>query len=79
MVNDNNIESRALRGDVKWFSAEKGYGFIRVDGEHKDVFVHFSQINGSGYKSLEVGQRVQLDTEKAEKGLAAVNVDVLAA
>ena len=46
-------------GVVKWFSSEKGYGFITPDGGGKDLFVHFSEIQGSGYRSLEEGQRVK--------------------
>ena len=50
-------------GTVKWFSSEKGYGFITPDGGGDDVFVHFSQIEGSGYKSLDEGAKVQFETE----------------
>ena len=61
------------QGTVKWFNAEKGYGFItREDGS--DVFVHFSAIQGEGYKSLEEGQHVTFDVEEGQRGLLAANV-----
>lgn len=63
-------------GKVKWFNAERGYGFISGD-DGSDVFVHFSGINGEGYKSLEEGQAVKYDTENSDKGLKAVNVTVV--
>lgn len=57
-------------GTVKWFSAEKGYGFIsRSDGE--DVFVHFSAIEGDGYRNLEEGQAVEFEVTQGPKGLQA--------
>jgi CspA family cold shock protein len=60
-------------GTVKWFNAEKGYGFIsRAEGD--DVFVHFSEIQGSGYKSLEEGQGVEFDVGPGKKGDEARNV-----
>ena len=63
-------------GTVKWFSNEKGYGFIEREGGD-DVFVHFSAIGGDGYKSLQEGQRVEFDVEQGDKGLQAKNVQVL--
>ncbi|HEX2999643.1 MAG TPA: cold-shock protein [Armatimonadota bacterium] len=61
------------RGTVKWFDDAKGYGFItRPDGE--DLFVHFSSIEGSGYRSLQEGQEVEFDVERGPKGLQATNV-----
>jgi len=60
-------------GTVKWFSNQKGYGFIaRESGE--DVFVHYSSVTGDGYKSLNEGDRVEFEVEQGTKGLAAVNV-----
>jgi CspA family cold shock protein len=54
-------------GTVKWFNADKGYGFIAVDGG-RDVFVHFSAIQMDGYRSLEEGQRVEFDIEQSDRG-----------
>ncbi len=62
-------------GTVKWFNAEKGYGFITVDGGD-DVFVHFSAIQSDGYKTLDEGQRVRFDLEKGQRGMQAANVYV---
>jgi cold shock protein len=61
-------------GIVKWFNNAKGYGFITPDGESKDVFVHFSQIGGEGYKSLNEGQRVEFEVREGSKGPEATNV-----
>ncbi len=63
-------------GTVKWFNAEKGFGFISVEGEN-DVFVHFSAINSQGYKTLEEGQKVQFEIVEGEKGAQASNVSIL--
>lgn len=63
-------------GKVKFFNAEKGYGFITVDGG-KDVFVHFSAINADGYKTLEEGQSVSFDIVEGPRGEQAANVRVL--
>ena len=64
------------QGTVKWFSNEKGYGFIeRESGE--DVFVHFTAIAGEGYKSLTEGQRVEFDVVQGSKGLQAANVQMI--
>lgn len=64
------------RGTVKWFNAEKGYGFIsRQDGD--DVFVHFSNIEGEGYKSLEEGQKVEFEVAPGRKGDEATGVRVV--
>lgn len=64
------------KGTVKWFNAEKGFGFIeREDGD--DVFVHFSGINGDGYKSLEEGQSVEFEITEGQRGEQATNVTAL--
>jgi CspA family cold shock protein len=60
-------------GTVKWFNAEKGYGFISREGGD-DVFVHFSAIQGDGYRNLEEGQRVEFDVGPGRKGEEAQNV-----
>ena len=62
-----------MKGTVKWFNNQKGYGFIS-DEEGKDVFVHFSGIVSDGYKSLEEGQAVEYEVTDGPKGLQAVNV-----
>jgi CspA family cold shock protein len=64
-------------GTVKWFSNEKGYGFIERGNGEADVFVHFSAIAGDGYKSLTEGQRVTFDVVQGDKGLQAANVTAL--
>ncbi len=63
----HNHEVKMAQGTVKWFNGEKGYGFIAVDGG-PDVFVHFSAITGGGYRSLEEGQKVELDITQGQKG-----------
>jgi len=60
-------------GVVKWFNNAKGFGFISVEGEN-DMFVHFSAIQGDGYKSLEEGQKVEFEVVDGEKGPQAANV-----
>ncbi|GAB4103693.1 hypothetical protein GCM10028790_27120 [Micromonospora taraxaci] len=64
------------QGSVKWFNAEKGYGFIAVDGG-QDVFVHFSAIEMDGYKALEDGQRVEFEIAQGQKGPQAEHVRVI--
>ncbi|MGN1143658.1 MAG: cold-shock protein [Anaerovoracaceae bacterium] len=67
-------------GTVKWFNAEKGYGFITDEANGNDLFVHFSAINAEGYKTLSEGQKVSFDVEQDPKNadkLRAVNVTVL--
>lgn len=63
-----------MQGKVKWFNAEKGFGFIEVEGQD-DVFVHFSAIQGDGFKTLEEGQAVSFDVETGNRGPQAVNVE----
>ena len=60
-------------GKVKWFNAEKGYGFISVEGE-KDIFVHFSAIQGEGFKTLNEGQEVEFEVTDGARGPQATNV-----
>ena len=64
-------------GTVKWFNADKGYGFITPDEGGKDLFVHFSAIQGSGYRSLAEGAKVEYTAEQGAKGMQATNVVVL--
>ena len=64
-------------GQVKWFNAEKGYGFITTD-EGKDVFVHYSSIQADGFRSLEEGQTVTFDIVEGDRGQQAANVTVVA-
>lgn len=62
-----------MKGTVKWFNAEKGYGFIQVDGG-EDVFVHFSAIQGDGFKTLDEGQEVEFEITQGNRGPQAANV-----
>ncbi len=65
------------QGTVKWFNAEKGFGFIAVDGGGPDVFVHYSAIESTGYRSLDEGQRVEFSTAQGPKGPQAERVQAL--
>ncbi|KGE16467.1 cold shock domain-containing protein [Paenibacillus wynnii] len=65
-----------MKGTVKWFNAEKGYGFLQVDGG-EDVFVHFSAIQGDGFKTLDEGQAVEFDVTDGNRGPQAANVTKL--
>jgi cold shock protein len=62
------------QGTVKWFNSDKGFGFIAPDGGTGDVFVHYSEISGSGHRSLQENQRVQFEIEQGTKGPQAVGV-----
>ncbi|MGG1635905.1 cold-shock protein [Paenibacillus sp. FSL A5-0031] len=62
-----------MKGTVKWFNAEKGYGFIQTEGG-EDVFVHFSAIQSDGFKSLDEGQAVEFDITEGNRGAQAANV-----
>ena len=64
-------------GEVKWFNNAKGWGFILPEGESTDIFVHFSAVQGTGYKSLVAGQTVSFELIEGERGLHASNVTVL--
>lgn len=64
-------------GTVKWFNAGKGYGFIERDNGEGDVFVHYSAINGTGFKTLDAGDRVEFDVVESEKGPQAQDVSSL--
>jgi cold shock protein len=70
-------EGEMAEGVVKWVNGEKGFGFITPDTGGKDVFVHYSAITGSGFKSLEEGQRVSFETSQGQKGPQADNVQVI--
>ncbi len=61
-------------GSVKWFNESKGFGFIAQDNGGDDVFVHFSAIQGSGFKTLTEGQKVEFEVQQGPKGLQAANV-----
>jgi CspA family cold shock protein len=77
-----SVAGRPLEGDdmaqgsVKWFNAEKGFGFIAQDGGGADVFVHYSAIQSDGYRSLDENQRVEFDITQGPKGPQAENVTV---
>lgn len=67
-------DSKGYVGKVKWFNPEKGYGFIEEEESKKDIFVHWTQIIGDGYKSLEAGEAVEFGILKTEKGAQATCV-----
>lgn len=69
---------RVPRGNVKWFSDQKGYGFITPEDGSKDVFVHYSALSGDGFKSLKEGQAVEFETTQGPKGPQASNVTLTA-
>jgi CspA family cold shock protein len=62
------------QGTVKWFNGEKGFGFIEQDGDGPDVFVHYSEIQGSGFKTLDEGARVEFEIGQGQKGPQATGV-----
>ena len=64
-------------GKVKWFKSDKGYGFITLEGEARDIFVHFSAIKADGFKTLEEGQSVSFETTEGKSGPQASHVTVL--
>lgn len=65
------------QGTVKWFNGEKGFGFITPDDGTKDLFVHYSEIQGNGFRSLDENQRVQFEVEQGAKGPQAVGVSTV--
>ncbi len=67
-------ETQLARGNVKWFNEQKGYGFITPDDGGKDLFVHYSNIVGDGYRNLQDGQAVEYDAAQGRKGPEAQNV-----
>jgi CspA family cold shock protein len=73
LVLRKEAKHRMQKGKVKWFNADKGFGFI-TGNDGKDVFVHFKSIVGEGYRSLDDGQEVEYEVEETEKGLQARNV-----
>ena len=75
---ESNMESNRMTGTVKWFSRVKGYGFIAPDDGGKEIFVHFSGIEGEGYRNLEEGQKVTYTVEETPKGPQAVSVRAVA-
>lgn len=66
-----------MKGKVKWFNDQKGFGFITPDDGSKDLFVHHSSIQGTGFKTLAENQEVEFTTEQSEKGPRAANVTVI--
>jgi CspA family cold shock protein len=64
-------------GTVKWFNSEKGFGFIAQDGGGADVFVHYSEIDAGGFRSLDVGQRVEFEIGQGQKGPQAQGVRII--
>lgn len=69
--------AQVTQGTVKWFNGEKGFGFIATDGGGPDVFVHYSEIQGQGFRSLEENQRVEFEVGQGPKGPQAQNVRIL--
>ncbi|EWS82644.1 cold-shock protein [Brachybacterium phenoliresistens] len=64
-------------GTVKWFNSDKGFGFIAPDDGTPDVFAHFSNIAGSGFRNLEENQKVSFEVERTDRGMAAVNIQAI--
>jgi CspA family cold shock protein len=75
VLRQNRREKQAMaQGSVKWFNGEKGFGFIAQDGGGPDVFVHYSEIQGTGFKTLDEGQRVEFEVGQGQKGPQAQSV-----
>ena len=68
------MSAQATKGTVKWLNDAKGYGFIQTEGTSDDIFVHYSAIQGDGFKTLEENQEVTFDVEDSDRGSQAVNV-----
>ncbi len=66
-----------MKGKVKWFNDQKGYGFITPEDGSKDLFVHFSGVKGNGFKSLAEGDQVEFEVTDSDKGPKAINVELL--
>ncbi|EJF5536243.1 transcription antiterminator/RNA stability regulator CspE [Salmonella enterica] len=73
----NFANGAKIKGQVKWFNESKGFGFITPADGSKDVFVHFSAIQGNGFKTLAEGQNVEFEIQDGQKGPAAVNVTAI--
>ena len=71
---NSEVPKNMAQGTVKWFNGEKGYGFIAQDGGQPDVFVHYSAIDGAGFRNLEEGQRVEFEVGQGAKGPQATTV-----
>jgi CspA family cold shock protein len=74
---NDNTNTTTETGIVKWFDAGKGFGFITPERGGKDLFAHFSEIKGSGYKSLDENQRVEFEIKQGQKGPQAANIRVI--
>ncbi|MCY1272153.1 cold shock domain protein CspD [compost metagenome] len=70
----SNFEDEMATGIVKWFNSEKGYGFITPDDGGKDLFAHHSEVQGTGFKSLEDGAKVEFEVTQGQKGLQASKI-----
>ena len=71
---DDEQKKKRLNGTVKWFNGAKGYGFIKREGEEKDIFVHFSAVKNSGLKYLKEGEQLTFEVENTDKGPSAINL-----
>jgi len=71
---DDKQKKKRLNGTVKWFNGAKGYGFIKREGEEKDIFVHFSAVQNSGLKYLKEGEQFTFEIEYSDKGPSAINL-----
>ena len=78
-VKKGGLRYMPQQGTVKWFNDEKGYGFISPDEGGEDVFVHYTGITGSGFRSLEEGARVSFEATRGRKGMQAENVQIVSA